>query len=79
MDQLRDMDEQILIRDKLIKIAGNKLERFNMPSLFNNSLLVKDPYGICINELSDTEKLTRKVTLVKNKNNSLPQLNTFKK
>lgn len=79
MDQLREMDEQILIRDKLIKLAGTKLKKYNLSSLFNNSLLVKDPYGICINELSDKESYGKeRISLSKNTNNSLPQLNTYK-
>lgn len=56
MDQLRELDEQILIRDKLIHMASIKLKKLKGTSLFQNSLLVKDPYGICINELSDNEK-----------------------
>lgn len=46
MNQLRDMDEQIFIRDQLIQEAGQKLKQMHSASLFQNSLLVKDPYGI---------------------------------
>lgn len=46
MSQLKEMDEQIYIRDKLIKIASSKLQSLKISSLLKNSLLVKDPYGM---------------------------------
>jgi hypothetical protein len=78
MDQLKEMDEQIFIRDRLIKNAAHQLKNLRISSLFNNSQLVKDPYGICLGELSDTEKVHKKFTLSKKSNNSLPQLVTLK-
>lgn len=78
MEQLKDMDEQIYIRDRLIKNATHQLKNLHISSLFTNSQLVKDPYGICLGELSDTEKMPKKFTLSKKSNNSLPQLVTLK-
>lgn len=46
MSQLKEMDEQIYIRDKLIKVASSKLQSLKISSLLKNSLLVKDPYGM---------------------------------
>lgn len=68
------MDEQISIRDKLIKAASSKLKKLKISTLFNNSLLVNDPYGICVEELSETENYPKKIGLSKKPNNSLPQL-----
>lgn len=46
LNQLKEMDEQILIRDKLINLASIKLEKLKISTLFKNSLLVKNPYEI---------------------------------
>ena len=73
------MDEQIHIRDKLIKEAATQLKKLRVSTLFNNSLLVRNPYSICVNELSDTENFPKKLGVTRlSTNNSLPQLNSYK-
>ena len=59
MTQLKEMDEQIYIRDKLIKIASSKLQSLKISSLLKNSLLVKDPYGMWVDELTDNENYSK--------------------
>lgn len=78
IQQLKEMDEQIYIRDKLIKDASLKLKKLKISSLFTNSMLVKDPYGLCAGELSDAENYSRKINISKANNNSLPQLAALK-
>lgn len=79
LNQLKEMDEQIHIRDKLIREAATQLKKLKVSTLFQNSLLVRNPYSICVNELSDTENFPKKLRAAKlSTNNSLPQLNTYK-
>ena len=78
MEQMKDMDEQIIIRDKLIRDATLMLQKMHVSSLFNNSMLVKNPYGICLDELSDIENFTKKSGLKRFNNYSLPQLEAYK-
>lgn len=74
MQQLKDMDEQIYIRDKLIREASNKLQKMKVSNLFTNSMLIKDPYGLCVNELSDHENFSKRINVIKANNYSLPKL-----
>jgi hypothetical protein len=70
------MNEQITIRDKLIKFACSKLKSINCVSLFNNSQLISDPYGMYIHEFAEKESntISHKSLNLKGSQNELPGL-----